>query len=77
MNTKDIKIGKTYTDGKGGQRQVIGEGPELKHYSHSVIADNIRIKVIKRSSHDTSSMKVGDERNIPRASFANWAKSVV
>lgn len=76
MNIKDIKVGKKYSDGKGAVREVVAEGPQYKHYDHSMITDNIRVRVVKRGPKDidSSALKVGDERNIPRASFANWAK---
>ena len=74
MDWKLIKVGKTYEDMNGNRREVIAEGPQ---FATQFVKDCIRIRVVKVVKEQGGIMKLGEERNIPRLSFANWARKEV
>ena len=74
MRRQQIQLDRSYTDGKGNVRLVIGVGEQYKLYPSQQDCDNLRYRVVKkwRGPH-----MVGDEHNSTRASFAKWAKGEV
>lgn len=77
MEPYHIKVGKRYADMNGNVREVIAEGPQYVMHPHQVEKDNIRIQVIKVVKLSNSKMKVGEECNTTRKSFATWARTEV
>lgn len=74
MKKSAIEVGKSYTDGKGNIRRVIGAGPEFVLYSGQENHDCLRYVVIakKRGPH-----LIGEKHNSTRESFASWAKEEI
>lgn len=74
MKTSEIKVGRTYTDGKGAIRLVTGEGRLFKLYQGQASTDCLQYKLLakKRGPHP-----VGSVCNSTRAAFASWAKEEV
>lgn len=69
----DIGVGRFYTDGKAGLREVLAEGPQFKAYEGVSDDDCLRYK-----PHVSSGgIPAGTETNITRISFAAWAKAEV
>lgn len=69
----DIGVGRFYTDGKAGLREVLAEGPQFKLYEAVADEDCLRYK-----PHVSSGgIPAGTESNTTRVSFAAWAKSEV
>lgn len=72
MRKQDIKLGHSYTDGKGNVRRVIDEGPHCRLYKTVENEDGIRYRVTRKGKR--SPRKVGDAVNNTRASLAAWAR---
>jgi len=70
MKKQDIGVGRFYSDGKGGLREVIAEGPEYKLYESVADGDCLRYK----SYVSSGGIPAGTENNSTRTSFAAWAK---
>ena len=70
MKTREIVVGKAYTDGKGAVRLVVAAGPKYVLYSEQGDKDCVRYRLLekKRGPH-----YVGYEMNTTRNSFARWA----
>jgi hypothetical protein len=74
MRRQQIQLNRSYTDGKGNVRLVIGVGEQYKLYPHQQNCDNLRYRVVKKWR---GPRMVGDECNSTRISFAKWAQSEV
>lgn len=74
MKKSEIKVGKTYHNGKQGrfysEREVVAEGPEYVLYRGQENMDCIRYITRK-------GVGIGNSGNMTRASFAAWAKGIV
>ncbi|MCU9529381.1 hypothetical protein [Pseudomonas mosselii] len=70
MKKQNIGVGRFYSDGKGGLREVIAEGPEHKLYESVADDDCLRYK----SYVSSGGIPAGTENNTTRTSFAAWAK---
>lgn len=73
MKKADIGVGRFYTDGKNGLRQVIAEGAQYKLYDAVADCDCLRYRSITSSG----GVAPGNESNSTRVAFAAWAKSEV
>ena len=73
MKKKDFKIevGGVYSDEKGGEREVIGIGPEFKLYDSQENEDCLRYKLTAKKR---GPYPVGSERNCTTAAFRSWCK---
>ena len=73
MKQSDIKIGHSYTDGKGNVRKVIGRPFMFNSYylRFRIIATAVNRK--RNVNYET----INYEWDITLASFARWAKSEV
>jgi hypothetical protein len=73
MKRKDfeIEIGGVYADGKGGEREVIGIGPEFKLYGSQENEDCLRYKLTAKKR---GPYPVGSERNCTTVAFRSWCK---
>lgn len=70
MKKQDIGVGRFYSDGKSGLREVVAEGPEYKLYA--AVADN---DCLRYKSHVSSGgIAAGTENNSTRTALAAWAK---
>ena len=74
MKTKEIEVGKRYTDGKGNVREVIAAGPDYVLYSGQGDRDCVRYRQVAKVSGPNL---LNSEHNTTRNSFASWAKSAV
>lgn len=74
MKKSLIKTGHRYTDGRGNVREVIAEGPEYTLYPGQKETDNLRYRVVEKT---TGTSPVGSEHNLTRTSFGLWADSEV
>lgn len=74
MKKANIKVGGVYTDGKGGVRQVVAQGAQYVLYPTQVDQDNLRYRVVAKKR---GPLRVGEECNSTRASFAAWAVAEV
>lgn len=75
MKKSEIQVGKTYSNGRGRERKVVGIGPEYKFYDRVVSEENMRYEVVKDGSK--SNRTAGEQGNMTLASFASWAKEIV
>jgi hypothetical protein len=73
MKKKDFKIevGGVYSDEKGGEREVIGIGPEFKLYDSQENEDCLRYKLTAKKR---GPYPVGYEGNCTTAAFRSWCK---
>ena len=75
MRKAEIKVNKTYTDGKGNVRLVVGKGPAYTLCGpNQTDKDCVRYRLIRKK---LGPGKVGEEYDTTRASFARWAKGRV
>lgn len=74
MKKSEIHVGRFYTEGRGGLRQVLAEGPQYKMYPGVVDDDCLRYKAVRSAG---GPIAAGTEGNITRVSFAAWAQSEV
>ncbi len=75
MKKSEIKIGSSYTNGKGSIRKVIDAGEQFSLYPGQAETDNIRYLLVSRNiKTGNGSNVVGQEYNCTRVSFATWAK---
>lgn len=75
MKKKEIMVGKTYTNGRGRERKVIGMGPEYKSYPSQESTENLQYEIVKDGSK--TNWSAGQRANMTVASFASWAKEIV
>lgn len=75
MKKSEIKIGCTYSNGRGRERKVIDIGPQYKLYDGQESADNLRYEVVKDGS--ARNRTAGMQHNMTLAAFAAWAKEMV
>lgn len=75
MKKSEILVGKTYSNGKGRERKVIGIWPQFKFYDGQECTENLRYEIVKDGSK--KNLKKGDQCNMTLASFASWAKKYV
>lgn len=73
MKRTDIGVGRFYTDGKAGLREVLAEGPQFKLYDAVKDEDCLCYKPYVSSG----GIPAGTQTNTTRVSFAAWAKSEV
>lgn len=74
MKRDALQVGKSYTDGRGNVRHIIGSGPAFKLYSSQADTDCLRYRQEAKVSGPNL---LGHEYNSTRTSFAAWAKSEV
>lgn len=74
MKKSEIHVGRFYTEGRGGLRQVLAEGPQYKMYPGVSDDDCLRYKAVRSSGGPVAA---GTEANITRVSFAAWAKTEI
>lgn len=72
MRKNDIKLGHSYSDGKGNVRKVIDEGAHCKLYETVENVDGVRYRVTCKGRRSPKS--IGYESNSTRASLAAWAR---
>lgn len=70
MRTANIKVGHSYTNGKGTIRKVIAEGSEYVSHTGQTDCDCVRYEVI-------AGRHKGMQANMTRNSFAKWAKAAI
>ena len=75
MKKSEIRIGHTYSTGRGRERRVIDIGPQYKLYDAQESVENMRYEVVKDGSVRNRTM--GAEHNMTLAAFAAWAKEEV
>ena len=75
MKKSEIRIGHTYSNGRGQERRVIDIGPQYKLYDAQESVENMRYEVVKDGSVRNRTM--GAEHNMTLAAFAAWAKEEV
>jgi hypothetical protein len=74
MKISEIKVGFTYTNGKGRNRKVIDEGDyPCTNMIHQDNRDCLLYKITLGNKHGEYS--VGNLGKITRKRFANWAKA--
>lgn len=71
MKKTDIKVGETYTDGKGNQRLVLAEGAAHASMTSQFDQDCVRYRVTAKKSGPNL---LNGEYSSTRTSFASWAK---
>lgn len=71
MKTREIRVGKTYTDNKDNVRRVVDQGPHCVLFPAQSDTDCVRYLIVKKKRGPN---KVGDLYNTTRNSFARWAK---
>ena len=72
MKKSEIRIGHTYSNGRGRERRVIDIGPQYKSYGEQESVENLRYEVVKDGSVRNRTM--GSEHNMTITEFAAWAK---
>lgn len=75
MKKSEIKIGKTYSNGRGRARKVIDMGPQYKLYAGQIDTDTLLYEIVKDGTK--GNLKAGHRGNTSVASFASWAKEAV
>ena len=75
MKKSEIRIGHTYSNGRGWERRVIDFGPQYKLYDGQESLENLRYEVVKDGSVRNRTM--GAEHNMTLAAFAAWAKEEI
>ena len=75
MKVSDIRLGASYSNGKGRIRKVIHMGPQYKLYDAQMCTENLRYVVV--SDGTKKNRTAGEESNMTVASFARWAKEQV
>ena len=73
MKKSEIKLRKTYTDKKGGVREVVGIGPYVLHEGQAD-TNCVYYKVVAKRF---GPHPVGCERGCTLTSFAAWAKKEI
>lgn len=74
MKRSEIKIGKSYSNGRGRVRKVVGVGPQYKLYSGQADGECLCYEIVKDGSK--KNLTAGKRYNMTISSFATWAKSV-
>ena len=74
MRKSDIRVGQTYTDGKGNVRKVLAEGPQFVLWPSQTDTDAVQYRVVAKK---LGPWQVGHVRNVTRLGFATWAKEEV
>lgn len=72
MKKSEIKIGCTYTNGRGRARRVVDFGPQYKLYDGQQSTENLRYEIVRDGSK--SNRTAGQQDNMTLAAFASWAK---
>lgn len=75
MKRSDIRLGSTYTNGKGAERRIIGEGAHLRRRACTVDSDCVEYEIIKRGRGPLDS--VGKRYACTRTAFTRWATDTV
>ncbi len=70
MNPSDIRVGKAYTNGRGGVRRVLAMGTNLYVFGRRP-CPAVRYEVVSSGTRE----KIGQAHNVTREAFARWAKS--
>jgi hypothetical protein len=74
MRKNEIKVGKTYTDGKGGTRTIVASGRLTRYSLHQIDRDCIEYRM---DATKKCPGRVGSTYTITRSKFAQWAKEEV
>ena len=48
MRKSDIRVGQTYTDGKGNIREVLAEGPQFMLWPSQADTDALKYKIVAK-----------------------------
>lgn len=75
MKKSEIKIGCTYSNGRGRLRKVIALGPQYKLYDGQGCDENLQYEVINDGTKKNRT--AGERHNMTLASFASWCKEEV
>lgn len=75
MKKCDIKIGHTYSNGKGRLHKVVDIGPRYKFYDGQGCYENMRYEIVKDGSK--KNLTAGTQGNMTLAAFAAWCKEEV
>ena len=75
MKKSEIRIGHTYSNGRGRERRVSDIGPQYKLYDAQESVENMRYEIIKDGSKENRT--AGKQYNMTLAAFAAWAKEMV
>ena len=73
MKKSEIKLGSTYSDGKGNVREIIDAGPHLT-FAGQIDTDCVKYLTLVRKSGPSLE---GSWYKCTRRSFASWAKILV
>lgn len=74
MRKSEIKVGATYTNGRGRERRVIDRG-DYPLYAGQLDRDCILYEIVKDGSK--KNLSAGEKGQMSAASFAAWAKAEV
>ena len=75
MKQNEIKIGKTYSNGKGRSRKVIDMGSQYKLYDSQTSTDNLLYEIVTDGSKKNTT--AGQRHPMTMAAFASWAKEEI
>lgn len=75
MKRNEIKIGKSYSNGRGRVRKVVGVGPQYKLYSGQADGECLCYEIVQDGSK--KNLTAGEQHNMTISSFASWAKFMV
>ena len=72
MKKSEIKVGYSYSNGKGRVRKVIDIGPEYKLYSHQMDDECLCYEIVQDGTK--KNLTAGKQCSMTVVSFAAWAK---
>lgn len=74
MKRSEIKIGKSYSNGRGRVRKVVDIGPQYKLYDGQETDECLCYEIVKDGSK--KNLTTGKRCNMTISSFASWAKDL-
>ena len=72
MKKSDIKIGHTYSNGKGRLRKVVDIGPQYKLYDGQGCDENMRYEIVRDGNKKNRT--AGEQLFVGKATFAYSGK---
>lgn len=75
MKKSDIKIGRSYSNGKGKIRRVVDIGPQYKLYDLQECCENLRYEIV--SDGTKNNRAAGEQHNMTIAAFASWCREEI
>lgn len=75
MKKSEIRIGKSYSNGRGRVRKVVGVGPEYALYTGQLDGECLCYEIVQDGSK--KNLAAGKRCNMTVSAFASWAKEEV